>query len=72
MIDMPKVVLKNMDMTVREFKQEKRRLLKHMLGVLSRYRLGCAYCPDRGENAKKIEDTLKAMINDHSIKKWGR
>lgn len=56
----------------RAFRAHKRKLVKHMHGLLSVLRLGAAYFPDGGNSVDRIDYELKALANQLSVKNWGQ
>lgn len=57
---------------VQAFRSEKRQQLRVLKKAAEAMRMGCAYLPDGGEGLKLIEDRIAVMLDQLSVKQWGR
>lgn len=69
----PKWLLKNCGVkTQRQFKQLKRKQLRGVQKAWSDFRGGCAHFRNYPNNIIGVNDTLRRIEEDLSIKNWGR
>jgi len=70
----PSFVLKNMGLiSTRAFKARKRLETRVLQRALSKYQIGCAYSPAYHSGAfQRLEDALRDMEKQQSVKEWGR
>jgi hypothetical protein len=62
---------KQQGMTVRQFKQKKRRDLRAVIAALEEFRFGCMWIPGY-EDAHEILYRIEILRKKLSIKEWGR
>jgi hypothetical protein len=68
----PKWLLQQEGITVRQWKARKRAQIKAVLKCFDDYRMGCAYTPDGEGEVGQIDKALASIRAKLSVKNWGR
>ena len=58
--------------SARNFREDKRRLVREMAQTLDELRVGCAYFPNGSRGVENIMYELEILKRELSIKSWGR